>query len=351
MSGDTVQGSKGSEARIAVLLLPSFNAMATTALIDPFRASNYLSGERRYSWHFVTRDGGPVAASNGMQFTDTVSIAEAGDRFDFVFVSTSWTPEEYRASRLFDWLRRCAGNGAALGGIDTGAFLLAFADLLDGYTSTVHYEHLAVFRELFPDLASSDDLFVIDRDRLTCCGGAAASDMALEIIRLHTGMDAANAAARYIFHDRLRPGTEGQFPAHHEPVGYAAPTKLRDAIVLMERNLEDPLPLSIISEQTGLSNRQLQRLFASHTGVTPVRYYLEIRLDRARSMVTQTDMSMMEIAVACGFTSQEYFARVYKERFSLTPSEDRQEGRVPFQFRSFPSPHRASSPENKRQTS
>lgn len=332
-----------TETRIGVLLLPSFNAMATTALLDPFRASNYLTGERRYSWEFITRDGGSVTASNGMQFTGTTSIADAGDRFEFVFVSSSWTPEEYRASRLFDWLRRCAGNGAALGGIDTGAFLLAFAGLLDGYNSTVHYEHMPVFRELFPDLPSSEDLFVIDRDRLTCCGGSAASDLALELIRLQNGIDAANAAARYIFHDRLRPGAEGQSPAHHEPVGYSAPSKLRDAIVLMERNLEDPLPMSEISQLTGLSNRQLQRLFASHTGVTPVRYYLEIRLDRARSMVTQTEMSMMEIAVACGFTSQEYFARVYKERFSMTPSEDRQEGRVPFQFRSYPSPNKPAS--------
>lgn len=341
MSDPAAKHASATQTRIAVLLLPSFNAMATTALLDPFRASNYLNGEPRYSWQLVTRDGGPVDASNGMRLTDTVSIAAAGDRYDFVFVSASWNPEAYRASRLFDWIRRCAGNGAALGGLDTGAFLLAFAGLLNGYTSTVHYEHIAVFRELFPDLQVSEDLFVIDRDRLTCCGGAAASDMALEIIRLQTGIDAANAAARYIFHDRLRPGSEGQSPAHREPVGYAAPSKLRDAIVLMERNLENPIPMSEISAKTGLSNRQLQRLFGSHTGVTPVRYYLEIRLDRARSMVTQTEMSIMEIAVACGFTSQEYFARVYKERFSLTPSEDRQEGRVPFQFRSFPSPHRS----------
>jgi len=219
--------------------------------------------------------------------------------------------------------------------------------LLDAYTSTVHYEHIAVFRELFPDLANSEDLFVIDRDRLTCCGGTASSDLALEIIRLQIGMDAANAAARYIFHDRLRPGSDGQFPAHHEPVGYAAPSKLRNALVLMERNLEEPLTLSSISEQTGLSNRQLQRLFGSHTGVTPVRYYLEIRLDRARSMVTQTELSMMEIAVACGFTSQVYFSRDYKERFSLTPSEDRREGRVPCQSGSFKSPHRPSQQVNK----
>ena len=156
------------------------------------------------------------------------------------------------------------------------------------------------------------------------------------MIRLRDGIDIANAAARYIFHDRLRTGTEGQFPSHHEPVGYAAPGKLRHAIVCMERNLENPLPLADVAREAGLSQRQLERLFRTHTGVTAVQYYLGSRLDRARSLVTQTEMPLLAVAVACGFSSQEYFARAYREHFGLQPSRDRREGRIPFQFRSFP---------------
>jgi AraC family carnitine catabolism transcriptional activator len=133
---------------------------------------------------------------------------------------------------------------------------------------------------------------------------------------------------------------EPPFPIHHEPVGYVAPRKLRHAIASIERNLENPLALSIIAKEVGLSRRQLERTFRAHSGVTPIKYYLERRLDRARGMVTQTDMSLPDLAVACGSSSEEYFARAYKRRFGSQPSKERREGRIPFQFRAFPSHHR-----------
>lgn len=323
-----------------MLLLPSFNAMATVALLDPFRAANYLAGKQRYSWRMLSLDGQSVVASNDLQFAGTFPFERSGDDFDMVFVSASWTPEEHRDPRLLKWLRRRARGGAIMGGIDTGAFVLGFAGLLAGRKATVHYEHIASFRELFPDVDMTEDLFVLDGSRVTCCGGTASSDLALEMILVREGIDAANAAARYIFHERLRAGTEGQFPKHREPVGYAAPEKLRDAIVCMERNLENPLPLAAVAREVGLSQRHLERLFRSHTGESGVQYYLGSRLDRARGLVTQTEMPLLTIAVACGFSSQEYFARVYRRRFGLQPSVDRREGRVPFQFRSFPAHRR-----------
>lgn len=325
-----------TSCRIAVHILPSFNAMATMALLDPFRAANYLSAAPLYSWRLVALDAAPLTASNGVSVAETLALSQAPTAFDFVFVSASWTPERYRDPRIFDWLRRCARAGAALGGIDTGAFVLAFAGLVKERRVTVHYEHAAAFRELFPEIEVSDALFVIDGNRLTCCGGMAAGDLALEIIRMQHGIDLANASARYIFHDRLRSSAEAQSPRHHEPVGYAAPGKLREAIVLMERNLETPRPLSAIAAGCGLSQRHLERLFREHAGVTPSRYYMDVRLDRARGMITQTEMSVLQVSVACGFASPEYFARVYRKRFGLTPSRDRTEGRVPFQFRSYP---------------
>ena len=322
--------------RIAVLILPSFNALATMAFLDPFRAANYLSASPLYDWQVVSRDAKPVAASNGFQMTETLPLSQAEGPFDFVFVSASWTPERYRDKRIFNWLRRCARGGAALGALDTGAFVLAFAGLLEGRKAVVHYEHAAAFRELFPENPRTDALFAIDGNRLTCCGGMASSDLALEIIRLQHGIDLANASARYIFHDRLRSSAEEQSPQHHEPVGYAAPRRLRQAIILMERNLETPLSLAEIAEACGLSQRHLARLFREHTGVTPVRYYMDVRLDRARGMITQTELSVLQVSVACGFASPEYFARVYRARFGLTPSADRVAGRVPFQFRAYP---------------
>lgn len=321
--------------RFAILLLPSYNSLATSALLDPLRAANYVAGQRLYTWDFLSPDGEPTLASNGLMTSNLKSLKDAKPDFDCVFVSSSWTPEKHCTAPLRKWLRACDRNGAVLGGIDTGAVLLGAAHLLQGYTATVHYEHLAAFREKFPKVIVSEALFVIDRNRWTCCGGHAASDLALEMIRAEHGIDLANAAARYIFHDRLRPANEAQRPKGREPIGYPVPKILRRAIKVMEKHLEEPLSLAQIAGSLDVSQRQLERIFASYTGVSPVRYYLDARLDRARSLATQTDMTVLEIAVACGFRPT-YFAKAYKTRFGLTPSKDRIAGRVPFHFRDFP---------------
>jgi len=269
--------------------------------------------------------------------SDIRSISQAGNNLDLLVVNASWGAERFRQPRILNWLRDLATRGTTLCGIDTGAFVLAFAGLLNGRRAVVHYEHIAAFRELFPDIRIGEKLFTIDGDRLTCCGGLAAADLALEIVRLQQGIELANASSRYIFHDRLRNGDEGQFPETSEPVGFSAPKKLRDAIILMERNLEQPLSIKYIANSVAISQRQLDRIFKKHTGISPVRYYLDVRLDRARGLVTQTELPILDVAIACGFTSNAQFSRTYKKRFEITPSRDRIDGRVPFQFRSYPS--------------
>ena len=278
-----------------------------------------------------------MVASNGLQVAVNGAFGTLSDAPDFLVVNASWAPERFRGRPLQNGLRRFAKHGSVMCGLDTGAFVLAYAGLLDGHRAAVHYEHIAAFRELFPECSMDESLFVFDRDRLTCCGGLAAADMALEIIRLQQGLELANASSRYVFHERLRPGDEGQLPDTREPVGYAAPIKLREAILIMERNLEQPVPIRDIAKELNISQRQMERLFRSHTGVSPIRYYVDVRLDRARGLITQTELPIAEVAVACGFGTAVQFTRTYKRRFGIAPSRDRIEGRVPFQFRSFPS--------------
>ena len=323
--------------KIGLFLLEGFNSLAMHAFIDPFRCTNYLCGARLYEWVFLGVDSSTVVASNGVTIGDLVPITDVPADLDLLVINASWSVERFNQPRLLSWLRTQAKKGVTLCGLDTGAFVLGFAGLLKHRKAAVHYEHIAAFRETFPDTRMDEDLFVIDGDRLTCCGGGAASDLALEVLRLQQGIDIANAVGRYIFHERLRAGREGQLPARNEPIGSSVPAKLREAIVLMERNLEHLLAIGEVARQVDLSQRQMERLFKTHTGVSPVRYYLDVRLDRARGLVTQTELPITTIAVACGFTSGARFTRAYKERFGLAPSRDRIEGRVPFQFRSFPS--------------
>ncbi|MEM9330532.1 MAG: GlxA family transcriptional regulator [Pseudomonadota bacterium] len=331
------QKPEAKSFKIALLLLDGFNSMAMQAFVDPFRTANYLKAANLYEWDFLSLRDETVAASNGLMATNLTAISLSKTKYDLVVVNASWGPERFNHPHLLSWLRDLSSKGAALCGLDTGAFVLATTGLMKDRRAAVHYEHIAAFRELFPKVIMGEELYVIDEEFLTCCGGLASTDLALEIIRLQQGIELANAASRYIFHTRLRDGSEGQFPNRREPVGYSAPSKLREAIILMERNLETTLAIGEIAKRVAISQRQLDRIFRRHTGVSPVRYYLEARLDRARGLVTQTELPILDVAVACGFSGHAQFTRAYKNRFDVTPSRDRVVGRVPFQFRSFPS--------------
>ena len=318
-----------------MLLLPDCNAGAAFAFIDPFRAANYIRGQSLYLWKMLSLDGSPVICSNGAGIVVDGMMA-TDDTYDLVVINSSWAPERFQSPGLRNWLSRCARNGATLAGIDTGAFVLAGAGQMTGYRATVHYEHSAAFSELFSNIVLEEVLYVIDRDRLSCCGGTAVTDLALRLVQNHNGLELANASAVYLFKGRHRMGNEAQIEHTREPVGYSMPEKLREAVILMERNVEEPLSSGEIAGNINLSQRQMERLFKRHTGVTPVRYYINVRLDRARGLVTQTDLPLAQVASACGFGTSEQFSRAYSSHFHIAPSRDRIEGRIPFQFRSYP---------------
>lgn len=323
------------EVSFGVLLLPAFNSLACNAFLDPLRATNYLQGSPLYRWDFLSLEGGNVTASNGMSVNNTQRL-QANHFHDYVVINASWAPEKYQHKTLQKALRMAARQGAQFISLDTGAFVLAYAGLMDGYETVVHNEHQDAFTELFPDIRLRSELFVMDRDRLSCVGGIAAADLALELLHQHHGIDIANASARYIFKDRLRYGSESSTSPPFEPIGHTLPDVLREAIMLMQRNLEEPLRISDVAHYSGYSSRQLTRLFKQFTGLTPVRYYLNLRLQRARGLLTQTERTIAEIASASGFNATEQFSKCYKQHFSIPPGKDRVNGRIPFQFRSDP---------------
>jgi transcriptional regulator GlxA family with amidase domain len=327
---------------LLVIVTPNFNLNATMGFIDPFRVSNYLEGRIYFRWQIASTAGGETIASNGISI-ETRALAEIqNEAKDVVIISSSWAPETYNSASLHAALRRWARSGSTLGALDTGAFILAEAGLLAGKRATVHYEHIDALKELYPEVEASEDLFVSDGKRITCCGGSAAVDLALHIIR-HAHSDAlANAAARYLFHQSLRPQGSPQNPGPAEPLGSTAPGAIKRAIKIMEENLENAVSIPAICNRIGISQRQLDRLFARFVRKTPAIYYRDIRLDRARGLVTQTDLPLSEIAAACGFSGQVHFSRTYRGRFGLPPRNDRVEGRVPFEFRAWPM-HRKSN--------
>ena len=318
---------------IGMLLLPAFNSMAAQAFIDPFRAANYLQVEPIYDWHLLSLDNKEVTASNGLTISRTTPIQQTKTRFDLLVVNSSWTPEAFQDAEFRTWLRLLARDEIPLAGLDTGAFVLAFAGLMDGYRATVHLEHAASFRERFPDTHLQETLYCIDRDRLSCAGGLAAADLSLELIKQHHGSQLANATANYIFKDRIRFADEPQRSWYYPSLKSQVPVEVKNAINLMQNNLEQALSIADVCLHLHISQRQLERRFKAQFGVTPKRYYLGLRLERAYSLLTQTELSLSEIASACGFNSSENFTRAYKKHFGTLPSLDKKEGRIPFQFR------------------
>lgn len=321
--------------RILVVVTPNFNMAATMAFLDPFRVANYLNGKMRFRW-VIAAESDPCLASNGSVLAVRKFADVVGEPFDVVLVSSSWTPEKAATPDVLAALRKWARGGSTMGALDTGAFILAEAGLLNGRRATVHYEHIDAFKELYPDTEVTETLFVMGDKFFTCCGGVASGDAALQLVAGVAGDALANAAARYIFHPQLRSAEMPQNPAASEPLGRTVPDNLRRAIALMERHLENVIPVAEVGRGVGLSQRQLDRLFQRYVGKSPVAYYRDIRLDRSRGLVTQTAMRIAEIALASGFSSSVHFSRAYKIRFGLSPRRDRVDGRIPFEFRAWP---------------
>ena len=224
--------------------------------------------------------------------------------------------------RILPWLRKLANRRTVLGALCTGSYVLAEAKLLRGYRCTIHWENFAGIRERHPDLVISQELFEIDRDRYTCAGGVAPMDMMLHLIRRHHGSDLATAVSEQFICDRIRDNHDRQrIPLRHR-IGTSQP-KLMEAVSLMEANIEEPMALDELSQHIGLSRRQLERLFKKYLNCVPTRYYLQIRLERARQLLLQTSMPIVDTALACGFISAPHSSKCYRLVFGVPPREER----------------------------
>ncbi len=310
------------------LLLPNFSMMAFTSCVEPLRAANRLAGSKIYDWHTFSRDGAPVEASNGVVVSPEGALENIGNAHA-VMVCTGVGGESFNDPRVIRRLRELSRTGVLLGGICTGAIPLARAGLLNGYRCTIHWENVEGFVEEFPDLDTTATLFEVDRDRLTCSGGTAPLDMMINTIAKDHGDDLAIRVAELLLHNSVRhPHDMQRMPIQYR-TGITHP-KLLAVIAHMEAYVESPVSVPDLADSVGLSSRQLERLFKERLGKTPTRYYLDLRLQRARLLLIQTSMSVLQIAVATGFTSASHFAHCYGEHFGKSPRAERaQLERVP----------------------
>ena len=312
---------------IVFALVPDYSFIAFSSAVEPLRMANRMRGEALYRWRIVSAGGGPVESSNGLVVQVDGSLGSS-ENADLVFVCAGERVHHHADKTYVTWLRRLAQRRMPLGAICTGSYLLARADLLGGYRCTIHWENLASLREEFPDITVTSELFEIDRDRYTCSGGVAPLDMMLNLIEAEHGSLLAVAISEEFICERIRGKNDRQrIPLKHR-LGTSQP-KLIDAISLMEANLEEPMSLDELSRHVGLSRRQLERLFQKHVHCVPTRYYLELRLARARQLLLQTTRPIVDIAFACGFVSAPHFSKCYRDLYGVPPREERRRGRIP----------------------
>ncbi|MEM7172055.1 MAG: GlxA family transcriptional regulator [Pseudomonadota bacterium] len=310
-----------AEDRVGFLLVPDFSMIGLFSAVEPLRVANRASGKNLYSWHLFSEDGAPVAASNGLSLLVESSIDEVR-RFPTVIVCASFDAEKYESKKVLAWLRRLDRQGSDLGGIDTGAHVLAKAGLLNGYRATLHWENMPGFSEAFPDVNATGELYEIDRRRFTSSGGTGALDMILSRISAKHGHDLAVGVSESLLHARIRS------PEEHQNMTLGLRLRARHPALLqivqaMEDHLEDPLSLDDLANIAGISRRQLERLFRNLLDDTPSGFYLKLRLRRARYLLEQTAMSILDVSLACGFVSPPYFSRAYRGQYGFSPREDR----------------------------
>jgi transcriptional regulator GlxA family with amidase domain len=318
--------SESTPRRFAFLLVPNFSMMAFAAAMEALRIANRMADRELYAWQIVSREGGLLRASNGCLVMTDESLADVrvgpGHPSPTVIVCSGLGAERIHDRELFGWLRRADRAGATIGALCTGAHLLARAGLLEGHRCTLHWENLPGFMEEFPEIEVSADLFEVDRNRFTCSGGTAALDLMLHLIAQEHGQELATKVSEQCLVDRIRHSHDHQRIPYRVRLGIHHP-RLISAIEMMEANVEEPLDQEMLARYIGLSRRQLERLFRKHLGRTPAQYYLELRLERARHLLYQTTMPIMDVAFACGFVSASHFSTCYREMYGKTPRTER----------------------------
>lgn len=310
--------------RFGFVLVHDFTLISMSSALETLRMANRLTNEDVYSWKIISEHGGAVHASAGLSVNTDCGIDEEQSLSDVdaIIVCSGRRVESRTPDSLLRWLKKASRAGLALGSTCTGSYVLAKAGLLDGFRCSVHWENIAALADLFPKVQVRRRVFTIDRDRYTSSGGTAPIDMMLYFVRRQCGPEISAGVADQFVYERVREPDELQrIPLRHY-LGKQS-MRLTDAVELMEANIREPISQVDLASFVGLSRRQLQRLFQKYLLCTPSRYYLQLRLRRARELLRQTDLSLVEICEQAGFVSNSHFSKSYKELYGYSPSAER----------------------------
>ena len=307
--------------RFIFVLLPQFSLLAFASALEAMRLANRVAQRDVYTWQLVGDGGGHATCSAGTAFALDSDLPEL-HRDDTIILCGGLAIQHAANRRLLNWLRREARRVHAVGGLCTAAHVMAQAGLLEDRRATIHWENHDSFAEEFLEVDLSKAVYTIDGARYTTAGGTASIDLMLRLIAQDAGDEVASAVADQLIYSSIRTDRDSQRLSIPTRIGVRHP-KLSEVIRQMEANIEDPISPAVLAREVGLSTRQLERLFRRYLNRSPKRYYMELRLQRARNLLMQTDMSVINVALACGFTSPSHFSKCYRSRYETTPYRER----------------------------
>ncbi len=316
-----IESSGTKPRRFVFVLLDQFTLLCFSCAVESLRIANRMSGKTLYDWRIVGEGGDTAYCSAGTGLRLDSDLDEVG-RDDTIVLCGGIDVASATTKKLLNWMRREARRGVSVGGLCTAGYSLAKAGLLDGKKATIHWENQDSFIEEFEDVTLTKSVFVIDGSSFTTAGGTASIDLMLKFIADDHGEPLASAVADQLIYTTIRTDQDSQRLSVPTRIGVRHP-KLSAVIQMMEANIEEPISPSIMAKDVGMSTRQLERLFRRYLNRSPKRYYMELRLQKARNLLMQTDMSVINVALACGFASPSHFSKCYRAQYNTTPYRER----------------------------
>jgi transcriptional regulator GlxA family with amidase domain len=320
-------GKPAEKPRLSVgfLLAQNFTLSAFSLFIDQLRLAADEGDRSRQilcRWSVMSRGQMAIRASCGLSVSATSDLTDPR-QFDYIVVVGGLLHAGPQLdSTSVAYLKSAAAAGTSLVGLCTGSFILARAGLMKNRPCCVSWYHCQDFQNEFPDNeAVADRLFIDDGKRITCAGGGGTADLATMLVERHIGRSVAQKSRHVLMLDRARAGTDAQ---PHPPTAEAVlDERVRRAMLLMEQNLTDPLPIADIASRLMLSTRQLERLFQTSVEARPAAFYRSLRLRYARWLLDNTSRQITDIALDAGFSDCAHFSRQFKAAHGFAPSEQR----------------------------
>ncbi len=317
----TVPQTSAAPKRFAFVLIENFSLLSFASALDALRIANRMSGNELYNWILLAEGGEAVTSSSGASFRVDDDLIEL-KRGDTVLLCGGVDIQIHTSKKMLNWVRRETRRGLSFGGLCTAAYTMAKAGVLDGKRATIHWENQDSFSEEFAEIELTKSVFIVDGTRMTTAGGTSSIDLMLKIIADDHGEELANAVADQMIYSAIRTDQDTQRLSVPTRIGVRHP-KLSLVIQMMEENIEEPISPSLLAKDVGMSTRQLERLFRRYLNRSPKRYYMELRLQKARNLLMQTDMSVINVALACGFASPSHFSKCYRSHYKKTPYRER----------------------------